>query len=309
MIFMGHKNIISVMFFMWLSLVLPLSVLTKTFAAETRRYDPLLFDDFVHEYAKKAVKKPRTGTLYNISLPSNYSGVEVSYVRLKSGSLWRRGENSSFFKIPKRILALPYANRVDIVFQNFGNLSDSYFSIPNYTFVAPVLGLHIYGADANFSSLNASQMVTISLQGDPIVVQFSSVSLDENDNATMKCVTFGPDGTEIEFSSVTVPDYTCNARNQGHFSIVVPSLQPPSTKKRKRREKLWFWLIIGGGGFVLLIFSGVLVFKMFRAWKVECLVKESENSVALDIVWIGQSRMPSAGGIRTQPVLENDYVP
>ncbi|KAL8111516.1 hypothetical protein AgCh_019285 [Apium graveolens] len=206
---------------MWLSLVLPLSVLTKTFAAETRRYDPLLFDDFVHEYAKKAVKKPRT---------------------------------------------------------------DSYFSIPNYTFVAPVLGLHIYGADANFSSLNASQMVTISLQGDPIVVQFSSVSLDENDNATMKCVTFGPDGTEIEFSSVTVPDYTCNARNQGHFSIVVPSLQPPSTKKRKRREKLW-------------------------AWKVECLVKESENSVALDIVWIGQSRMPSAGGIRTQPVLENDYVP
>lgn len=295
---------------MWLSLVLLLSSITKTLAAESRRYDPLLFDEFVHEYAEKAVKKPRTGTIYNISLPSNYSGVEVSYMRLKSGSLWRRGKNSSLIKIPKRILASPYASRIDIVFQNVGNLSASYFSIPNYTFVAPVIGFHIYGADANFSSSSGSRMLTVSLQGDPIVVQFSSVSLDESDNATLKCVRFGADGTEVEFSSVTAPDYTCNAHNQGHFSIVVPSLQPPATKKRKRREKLWFWLIIGGGGgFVLLILSGILVFKMFRSRKIECMVNESEKSVALDIVWIGRSRMPSAGGIRTQPVLENNYVP
>lgn len=289
--------------------MLPLSVLTKTLAAESLRYDPLLFDDFVHDYAERAVKKPRTGTLYNISLPSNYSGVEISYVRLKSGSLWRRGRNSSLFKIPKRILPLPYANRIDIVFQNVGNLSSSYFSIPNYTFVAPVVGFHIYGADAKFLSSNGSRMLRISLQGDPILVQFSSISLDEKDNARMKCVRLGGDGTEVEFSSVTASDYTCNAHNQGHFSIVVPSLQPPSTKKRKRREKLWLWLIIGGGGFVILILCGILVLKMFRARKIECLVKESENSAALDIVWIGKSRMPSAGGIRTQPVLENDYVP
>lgn len=309
MIFMGFKNIISVMFHMLLALLLRLSFIPRTYAIDNRQYDPLLFDDFVHEYAEKAVKKPRTGTLYNISLPSNYSGVEVSYMRLKSGSLWRRGKNSSLFKIPKRMLSSPYSNRLDIVFQNAGNLSSSYFSIPNYTFVAPVIGFHIYGADANFPSSNRTRMLTISLQGDPIVVEFPSISLDEKDNATMKCVRFGADGTEVEFSSVIVPGYTCNAHNQGHFSIVVPSLLPPSTKKRKRREKLWFWLVIGGGGFVFLILCGILVFKMFRARKIEYMVKQSENSVALDVVWIGRSRMPSAGGIRTQPVLENDYVP
>ncbi|KAK1377189.1 Lipoprotein signal peptidase [Heracleum sosnowskyi] len=304
---MGYKNINSVMFYMWVSLLLLESLIPRMLATDTRHYDPLLFDDFVHEYAEKAVKKPRTGTLYNITLPSNYSGVEVSYMRLKSGSLWRRGKNSSLFKIPKRILPSPYVNRIDIVFQNVGKLSSSYFNIPNYTFVAPVIGFHIYGV--NVSSSDGSRMLTISLQGDPIVVQFSSLSLDEKDNATMKCVRFGADGTEVEFSSVNAPDYTCNAHNQGHFSIVVPSLQPPSAKKRKRREKLWFWLLIGGGGFVFLILCGILVFKMFRAWKIEGLVKESDRSVALDMVWIGESWMPSAGGIRTQPILENDYVP
>ncbi|WOG86807.1 hypothetical protein DCAR_0206025 [Daucus carota subsp. sativus] len=304
---MGYKNIITVMFY--LSLVFLFSFISSSLAMGSRAYDSIVFDEFVREYAEKAVKRPRTGTLYNISLPSNYSGVEVSYIRLKSGSLWNRGRNSTLFMIPKRISPEPYVNRVDMIFQNVGNLSSFYFDVPNYTFVAPVVGFHVYGADANYSGLDGSRMVTFRLREDPIVVRFPSISLGENDNVTMKCVRFGTDGSEVEFSSVTAPNYTCNAYDQGHFSIVVPSLPPPSMKKRKKRGKVWLWLIIGGGGFISLILSGILVFKMLKTRKIETMVKESEKSEALDIIWIGKSKMPSASIIRTQPVLENDYFP
>jgi hypothetical protein len=36
---------------------------------------------------------------------------------------------------------------------------------------------------------------------------------------------------------------------------------------------------------------------------------ESENGVALDTTSIGRSKIPSSSMVRTQPTLEQDYVP
>ena len=37
--------------------------------------------------------------------------------------------------------------------------------------------------------------------------------------------------------------------------------------------------------------------------------KVSERGESFDTVWIGKSKLPSASMVRTQPVLENSYLP
>ncbi|KAK2983872.1 hypothetical protein RJ640_003923 [Escallonia rubra] len=275
-------------------------------SAMNNYYNPDLLDDFVHEYAQKSLLRHRTGTLYNVSLPGNFSGMEASTVRVRSGSFWNRGANFSFFHIPSRAMPMPFVKRVDIVYQNLGNWSSRYYVVPNYTLVTPVVGFLIY--DALNSSENGVGMVNLSVTGDPILVRFPQISLPgEERNATRQCVRFDQNGT-VEFSDMTMPNL-CVTRGQGHFSIVVPT----TSKKRKKRERLWKWWVIGFGvgvvGLVLLGLVVVLIRKLIRVKRIAKMERQSEKSEVLDTVWIGESRMPSASGIRTQPVLENDYHP
>lgn len=307
MMLMGSKNIICVMFYVSLS---PLFI-RWTLAVGNSHDDPHSLDDFVHNYAQKRVKLPHTGTLYNISLPSNYSGIGVSFVRLRSASFWARGTNiSSSFHIPPRIIPMPFVKRLDIVFQNLGNWSTFYYNVPNYTFVAPIIGLTIYSGDTN-SSVNHSQMLNVSLHGNPILVNFLSISIKDSDNATLQCVRFDKNGT-VEFSNVTTRNL-CTFRDQGHFSIVVPLLQPPIVIRKREEKWNWkWWVVVFGtavGGSGVLVLVGILVWKLVRMKRIKGMEKQAEKSEALGTVWVGRSRMPSASGIRTQPVLEDDYIP
>ncbi|CAK9165821.1 unnamed protein product [Ilex paraguariensis] len=259
-------------------------------------------DDFFHDYAYKAFIKPRTGILDNISLPANFSGMEVSIVRLRSGSFWARGANFSFFHIPPRIIPMPFVKRLDILYQNLGNWSSLYYNVPNYNLVTPVVGFLTYNPN---SSTGGDGMLNLSIRGDPILVRFPEILLPENKNLTMKCVRFGTNGS-VEFSNVTMPN-TCVANGQGHFSIVIPT----SHSKKKVRFLKWWVMGFGVGvlGLVLIGFAGILTYKLVSRKRLGQMGRESERSEALDTVWVGRSRMPSASGMRTQPVLENDYVP
>ncbi|KAH0731329.1 hypothetical protein KY289_002517 [Solanum tuberosum] len=246
------------------------------------------------------MSKRYTGKLYDIPLPTNFSGMESSIVRLRSSSFWRRGANFSFFKIPHRVLPWPFVKRFDIIYENLGNLSSKYYDVTNYTFVTPVIGFLAY--DARRSRENYG-MVELNTMENHILIHFPP----NNDyNKNMKCVRFVKNGT-IEFSNVTMNN-TCISRGQGHFAIVVPSLKPEEEKKGK-----WKWWVIGFGvgivGLILLIVMGILIYKCVRLKKRGNMERQSEKSEALDDVWVGNSRMPSASGIRTQPVLENSYVP
>ena len=83
-------------------------------------YDRESLDDFLRKQANKETERLRKGVLSNVSLPSNFTGMEVSVVRLRSFSLWSRGMNYSIFSLPPRILPQPNEKRITILFENLG---------------------------------------------------------------------------------------------------------------------------------------------------------------------------------------------
>ncbi|CAL5331766.1 unnamed protein product [Camellia sinensis] len=273
-------------------------------------YDPVLLDDFVADYASNKVLRPRTGILYNISLPANFTGMEVSFVRVRARNFYLNGANFSSFHFPPRILPMPFMRRFYLIYQNFGNWSSYYYNVPNYTLITPVVGFMIYNAINSTTRRNAT--LSFYTENDPILVHFPRVSLPKDPNVTVEsqCVRFFPNGS-VEFSNTTMSN-GCIAQGEGHFSIVIPSLPVPSSPSKKK-DRLWKWWVIGFGvgivGLVLATLMMVLMYKFAKRKKIKHMERQSERSEALDTTWVGRSKMPSATGIRTQPVIENDYVP
>lgn len=268
------------------------------------------FSGFVHKYANNSLSKPRTGIVYNISLPSNYSGIKVSYIRLRSGNFWVRGSNLSWISIPPRVTSVPYVKRIAIIFENLGNWSSTFYKVPGYTLVAPVIGFTVYDSSTNSSTLSNHKLHLVIMGRNPILVMFPKVNLGENGGKKPQCVKFGAGGT-FELKNMTGPSL-CSASDFGHFSLVIPT---PSIEKEEKKKKgmLWEWWVIGFGvGLVALALMGLAlmaVLRLVRKKNIKDMEKESERGVSFDTVWIGKSRMPSASMVRTQPNLENSYVP
>ncbi|KAI9181637.1 hypothetical protein LWI28_016994 [Acer negundo] len=294
-------NIVSVIFIF--SLLLCSSMAKSQNSSNT--YDPELLQALFRSYANETLSRHHTGNLYNISLPANFTTVQVSVVRLRSGRFWSVGANFSYFQIPKGVIPMPYAKRIAIVFDNLGNLSSYYYKVPNHSLVAPVVGFNGYDA-SNLSALNNEKLI-FNVTGNPILISFPQISLEDHKNMTPICVKFG-DGGSVEFSNMTQPN-VCVTQGAGHFSVVVPSPPPPPKKEEKQNWKRWVVGFVGSFlGLILLIVVGVIVFMVLRRKKIKEMESESEKGVAFDTFWIGRSRMPSATMIRTQPALEDDYV-
>lgn len=268
------------------------------------------FGGFVHKYANNSLSKPRTGVVYNISLPSNYSGIQVSYIRLRSGSFWVRGADLSWISFPPKITTVPYVKRLAIVFENLGNWSSSFYQLPGYTLVAPVIGFTAYDSSSNSSTLGNTKIHLIILGRNPILVRFPKVKLGENAvKKKPQCVKFGAGGT-FELKNMTGPT-SCSVTDIGHFSLVIPT--PPMVEKKKKKKMLWEWWVVGFGvGLLGLALMGLVlmaVLRLVRRKNIKDMERESDRGVSFDNVWIGKSKMPSASMVRTQPALENSYVP
>lgn len=299
---MGSKNIIWMMFYVSLT---PLLIIRGTLAKKNSDDDPRSLDEYLHGYAQNVVKWPRTGTFYDISLHSNYSGMKISYVRIQTTSLWTTGINSSFIHIPPKTRIRPSVNILEIVFHDLGNLSSYYYSLPNHRFVTPVIGFTTYNGDNN-TLANRSSTHKLKLEGNnTILVRFQDISLKKSENPTKRCVRFHPNG-HVEFSNVSLSNL-CHVRGQGHFSIVVRRSKP---FWKKKTTKWWaIGLGVGIGGLFWGILVGILLCNFAKKKKIKSMQRQSEKSEVLNTVRVGRSKMPSAGGIRTQPVLENDYLP
>ncbi|KAI3411214.1 uncharacterized protein J3R85_018263 [Psidium guajava] len=265
----GFGFVIWVAFFLW--------SFSSTLVQASRGYDPELLDAVIHEYANKTLQQPRTGVVYNISLPANFSGIEVSIVRLRSSSFWVRGSNLTSFNIPPRIIPLPYAKRLAIVCENLKNWSSNYYEVSGYRLVSPVVGFRMF--DASNSSGVGNQMLNLSIKGNPIVVSFSPVELElRTSNQSVQCVEFRPNAL------------------------------------KKKEASFWKWWVVGFvGGFFMLVSASLIVwgaYKLVVRQRIKEMEKESENGVSFDTVWIRTSKMPSAAMLRTQPILEaNEHVP
>ncbi|ESW06583.1 hypothetical protein PHAVU_010G059500 [Phaseolus vulgaris] len=324
-----HHHLLLLFLLLLLLLCSPLPRV-KAQSSEARSLDAIL-----QEYAYRALVKPKTGTIYNATshLPSNFSGVKIAALRLRSGSLRRRGVVPSYneFEIPIGIIEKPYVKRLVLVYQNLGNWSKRYYPLPNYTYLAPVLGLLAY----NGSNLSATNLPTlnVSASADPIRVKFMDVR-DPPLGAVARCVWFDLQGSS-NFSNVTGGD-TCSTSTQGHLSIVAetsvlppppPSLPPPVSpapsppqpppppvvpKESKSGKKVG--AIVGSvlGGIVFLVLLCLLVLwalKYKRKKRIQQMERAADAGEALHVANVGDTKAPAATVTRTQPTLEHEYAP
>ncbi|KAK8654496.1 hypothetical protein V6N13_128460 [Hibiscus sabdariffa] len=284
----------------------------SSIVAGSASYDPKALDALFRYYANQTLSyHHRAGTLRRASLPSNFSGMEVSVNRLRSGSLWGRGVDSKYVKIPRSVRTLPYVKRLAIVYGNLGNWSSKYFQVPGYSLVSPVIGFEVY----NYTDVTTLKDVNLTLivTGEPISIRFPYLETKERNVTRLKCVGFRDDRS-VEFKNMTERD-VCVTDKAGHFCVVIPTPKPTRTwSMPEKKGRVWKWWAIAFGigavGVAVLVSVGVVVVKWWRERRIKHMEKESDSSVALDTLWVrGDNKMPCASMIRTQPALEHDYVP
>ncbi|OIW18808.1 hypothetical protein TanjilG_25251 [Lupinus angustifolius] len=326
---------------LWLSLLISLphllnslSSTTTTVTAVATTTQAKALDAILQHYAYMALITPITGAIYNATnLPSNFTGVKVAALRLRSGSLRRRGFSMyNEFQIPKGIIEKPYVTRLVLVYHNLGDLSTRYYSLPNYTYLAPVLGLLAYDG-SNLSATNLPEL-NVKASADPINIKFQDVK-SAPDGTVAKCVWFDLQGSS-NFTNVTGGN-TCSTTQQGHYSIVVestalppapapaplpPALAPsggspnlkPSGKGESKSNKKKVWIIVGSvlGGLALLALLSLLVLwahKYKQKKKIQQMERAADVGEALHMASIGDTRAPAATVTRTQPTIEHEYTP
>ncbi|XVF65987.1 hypothetical protein PTKIN_Ptkin09bG0294700 [Pterospermum kingtungense] len=267
-------------------------------------------DALLQDYAYRAFLNPRTGVPYNGVVPSNLTGINIAAMRLRSGSLRTRGVKMyKEFEIPIGVVVQPYVERLVLVYQNLGNWSMLYYSLPNYTYLAPVLGLLAYDA-SNLSASNLPELDFRAFLG-PIKIKFSDAQ-SPPDGSVPKCVWFDLQGL-VKFSNLTSGN-ECSTIQQGHFSIVTESISPPSTSRgEEKKTNRKVWIIVGSvlGGLALLALSAFLVLwagKCKERKKMQEMEKAAEVGEALHMTSVGDTKAPSATVTRTQPTLESEYV-
>lgn len=298
-----------------------------------RRLDVLLQD-----YAYRAFVRPRTGIPYDGTVPSNLTGIKISAMRLRSGSLRNRGVKSyKEFEIPKGVTEELYVERLVFVYQNLGNWSMTYYALPGYTYLTPVLGLLAYDA-ANLLATNLPEL-KIKGTGNPILIHFGDAE-SVPAGSSPKCVWISLNGS-VSFSS-PISGNTCSTLDQGHFSIVVESIAPspapvspapsptsggggggggggapkagPTSGGKGKGNRTKLWIIVGSvlGGLSLFALLGLLLVwaqKFKQRKKMQQMERASEVGEALHMTSVGPTKAPAAMVTRTQPVLESEYVP
>lgn len=275
-------------------------------------------DAVLQDYAYRAFVRPRTGVAYNGVVPLNLSGIRISAMRLRSGSLFTRGVyNYEEFVIPVGVIEKPYVERLVLVYQNLGNWSETYYPLSGYEYRAPVLGLLAY--DAFDLSAKNLPLLEIRASREPISIKFTQLNEVPHD---AKCVSFDINGV-MNLTNVTSGN-TCVTYTQGHFSIVVESngtspvlVPPPPPPQRSHGGKgngSKGWIIVGSvaGGIALLVLLALCilwVWRLNKRKKMHRMEKAADAGEALHMTTVGNTKAPAATTTRTQPTLETEYIP
>jgi hypothetical protein len=293
-------------------------------------------DAALQEYAFRALAaRPRTGIIYNATIPSSLAGVAASALRLRSGSLRRKGVAGGYFNfaVPPGVATRPRVERVVLVYHDLGNLSDRYYPLPaGYAYVAPVVGLLAYDA-ANLSAAAGGlpELGLVAASGRPIFGAFGGAA--RAGGAAARCVVFGLDGVPRFRDLEEGGNNVCATYEQGHVSIVVNSsggsapgpppagaIAPPipteegGEKKGGSGSAAWKVAVAVGvvAGAAALGLVGALMLCLVRYRrdkKLEAMERNAEAGEALRVARVGraQAQAPVASGTRTQPVIENEY--
>ncbi|KAI3804534.1 hypothetical protein L1987_26147 [Smallanthus sonchifolius] len=266
-------------FLTWVLLVF--LALPTQFAIQAHGIKPTrLLDLTIRYYTFKSYNNFKTGKSYNINLPSNFTGINVSTVKYRCGSLKRYGARIQEFHLGVGVDVHPYVERVLVVTQNLGNnwsniYYDSYKDLLGYQLVSPVLGLLAYNAGDD-SILSIESEVRIQYPNiNGIKIDFSNYTIKKNDTLHGKiqmCATFGDDGN-VTLQNEVAPNI-CASASQGHFGLVVQSALLPERRRIKR------WKVVFGSSFGAAIGAfllGLLLVAMFVKVKKKARLEELER--------------------------------
>ncbi|KAM0853364.1 hypothetical protein ACQ4PT_051123 [Festuca glaucescens] len=282
-------------------------------------------DAMLQEHAYQALaRRPRTGIVYNGTVPGDLAGVAVSALRLRSGSLRRKGFAGYFqFGLPTGVTAQPHVERVVLVYHDLGNWSEHYYPLPpGYTYLSPVLGLLAYDA-VNLSAVGLPEL-SIVASASPILVSFSNVRAAPSGGPAPRCVWFDLDGAP-QFRDPEASSNVCAAYRGGHFSIAVNSsevapppapsaaiapLIPDTGGRATGNSQAWKIAVsvVGGAAALGLLASVLLCLVRYkRVKKLEVMERNSEVGETLRVAQVGRTQAPVALWTRTQPVIESEY--
>ncbi|XP_028770347.1 uncharacterized protein LOC114727777 [Neltuma alba] len=307
---MGFYKLLQITCLIDTIIIIDVCLFSLPFLAESANTcDPRSVDEFVLDNVNEEIAYPHTGTLYNVSLPANFSGIQVSIVRIRTSTFWARGLNCSFVHFPPRIIPEPNEKRMAMIYSSFGNLSSQYFNVPNHTILPPVLGFMAHvSSNRTLIDPKKKKKMHLSILGDPIALRFPHQINPKGGKSydRLICAKFDEKGF-TEFSNMS-GSYECEAPSQGHYALVVPM----ETKSNVVRGNRIWWKVGLGLGIVGMTVVGLCFVGIARLVKMRKIRRMEENSQRcepFDTFWIGESKMPVASVTRTRPVLENDYAP
>ncbi|XP_024996701.1 uncharacterized protein LOC112529607 [Cynara cardunculus var. scolymus] len=239
-----------------------------------------LLDLAIRYYTFKSYKHFKTGLSYNVRLPSNLTGINVSTVKYRCGSLKRYGASIKEFQLGAGVDVRPYVERVLIVTQTLGNnwsriYYENYDQLLGYRLVSPVLGLLAYNAedDTKFSMQFEVKIQSPNVNG--IKIDFNNYTMAKNNTLAGRiqmCATFGDDG-KVTLEKEVAPNI-CATTSHGHFGLVVRSPLLPERKKIKR------WKVVFGssaGAAIGAFLLGLLLIAMFVKEKKKARLEEIER--------------------------------
>ncbi|KAJ0106456.1 hypothetical protein Patl1_18583 [Pistacia atlantica] len=283
-----------------------------------------LLDLVIRDYTFKSLNNQlKTGTLHNVHLPANLSGIKVDTVRYRCGSLRRYGAKVKEFHIGIGVTVQPCVERVMVVRQNLGdNWSTIYYSnydLSGYQLVSPVLGLLAYNSGTNIGFNNRFQLGILANQK-PITIDFRNITGNGVSNTSgikPLCANFQGDG-KVTLTKQVSP-YVCVATKHGHFGLVTahqsPPPPPPQTtefsKKKISRWKLAVGTTVGSavGAFLLGLLLVAMFVKVKKKARMEELERRAYEEEALQVSMVGHIRAPTASVTRTFPTIEHEYIP
>eukprot|EP00249_Psilotum_nudum_P026984 c34181_g1_i1 orf=512-1576(-) len=269
----------------------------------------------------------KTGQLYNVS---SIRGSTIQAVRLRTGSLKKRGIIINEFTIVEGCHVGAPLQRVLLVYERFGT-SDLFPVKDGYESIVPVVGLFAYDA-TNLSTTQALPKLSLATTEKNITVHFPLFK--PSADVTVFCVYFEDNSVGVVISNLTSLG-SCSTTRLGFFSLIARSLSRASVPapepaissalhnprgspfglsvRGKRssgiRTKAWKIAVGSAAGILLLVLlCSMLAFaamKYRRMKRFTLMEYHASQGESLQTALIRNTRAPAAGGTRTQPSLES----
>lgn len=286
--------------------IFPGKALSSTFNT-TSVANVTTYDQTIQQAAYAAFTRLKSGTgrTFGANLTGDLANVTVLAVRLRVGSLFRRGVTLGKFTIPRGLKVLNFTSmRVMLVYRDFGNVSVYSSPVSGQVLVSQVVGIRAYDGD-NLNNTSFLAPLSVSNFQSP-----SQVALNVTSSASTatQCVEFGANSTAVTSNVTTGTNGTgnvCSLTTFGDFALL--GLPPPG--KKSNTWKIVLGVVLGVVGLLLLLLLlCCCIRRQLRRRKMAKMQYEVDHGETLQPHLIGNSRAPAASVSRTRPALEKDYL-